>query len=32
VAWGLKKVEVTLEDQATGETLRLEQGPDGNVP
>ncbi len=31
MAWGLKKVEVTLEDQATGETLRLEQGPDGNV-
>lgn len=31
MAWGLKKVEVTLEDQATGETLRLEQGPDGKV-
>jgi hypothetical protein len=31
VAWGLKKMEVTLEDQATGETLRLEQGPDGKV-
>jgi hypothetical protein len=31
VAWGLKKVAVTLEDPTTGETLRLEQGPDGNV-
>lgn len=31
MAWGLKKVEVTLEDQATGETLRLEQGPDRNI-
>ena len=31
MAWGLKKVAVTLEDAATGETLRLEQGPDGNV-
>jgi hypothetical protein len=31
VAWGLKKMEVTLEDRSTGETLRLEQGPDGKV-
>ena len=31
MAWGVKKMEVTLEDQATGETLRLEQGPDGKV-
>lgn len=31
MAWGLKKMEVTLEDQVTGETLRLEQGPDGKV-
>lgn len=31
MAWGLRKMEVTLEDKATGETLRLEQGPDGKV-
>lgn len=31
MAWGLRKMEVTLEDKTTGETLRLEQGPDGKV-